>query len=1158
MHLAPVSFLSFLMNCSKSGRCGQVLGNKPKEAHKGGVRSLAFSPLNVKLMLATGAEDNACKIWGPTRGNSTGDEDDNQNHMSQIVPLDDERLTEIRSVYESFSRGEIPGAVYTEEEKKLAGRGKRSLSMDMGEFMHFATWSGLLDCVPKTLLTSTFRIVSNHAKADDDKREFSFEEFCELLFRISKKAQGQAGKIIHVKKVRWNRFGMIDSIVDTDVNILNRYGDVKGLLDFQNDMGWSCLYTINDAHLGTVMALTWLPVKDPVLVSVGVDNRIKLWAFTENSRGRGQWTNTNNMRAHEEALIRDVHFVADPREEDRVCGVSSAADSSVMMWKLGFILQSKQTLDGSEVACQYLLKKGQKVEVPDGVSIFCTAFRSDGKIFAAGCMDGALLFWMEVEQDFWVLTERFKCHDGIVNRIRFGGSECLTTCVTTSEDGKCCVLDTSELAPAAEPHATRLQTQPEPALPKLTRKTSSGSAVVHITKTASSATVASSTSSAPAPVLISKAMLPPRCEARMFEVRKTPPWSASVHPERMERVEKRLAASHKFKMREVAPNSGQHVVLRCQEAVPTYTMEMSFDVNSVWYPVQAGIRAIGVDTLDADLIPDVEIVSPIVDFMPQHLNLRKPVSVKLPHHSATTENIVLLHCVDASPKAARHKENKGRQPAVWEPVPCTVSHTHVTAHVDRIRGPMMVIRRRNHGEMLLKVYAIPLCSDGRPVTATVSQALELQVSEAWHGMIEIIPATSVQTLTALSSGFQDYLQFQPLYSLAKGTCIGSVVPHAESSDVRFEIRAASLASMTWEGLHMVISIELTAWHIPDMLMLSRPATREGSRPATQEGRSSPATQDRPASRASGRMSRCGSAASNSPGRVRSPRGTSGADTTACFAFALEDTSGQEVLRLEPMRVMATVPVIRILAKWGHDAVESCSLEIPCAPGSPLYDLRVQALTDLSSPRSARRPSSRLGTAKSGRASPVGIANVIAPSSRGSPELSKQRMRTSSPSAFSTNSGGADDSNSIPPWGDVCRPHTSQNNRIPRRTQERPHTSEGMRAVPASRLLNLQFAAGGRLHRGTKVEAARKPPSPALPRVSRSAGEQTRQRSSGIRRTTSINFVPQEYEELLPAAAIGTRGYGFLVMPKTAPGGAPRRSAGSLDLADLRAEGRSIV
>lgn len=1111
-----------------------MLGDKTKDAHIGQVRSLAFSPQKViKVMLATGAEDNSIKIWGPTHTNSP--EDANEQQLTHIIPLDDNRLNEIRNVYECFARGEIPGTVYTEAQKNLAGRGKRSLSMDMNEFMQFASWSGLLDCVSKTLLTSTFRVVSNHEKSDGDKRELTFEEFCELLFRISKKAQGPAGKTIQVKHVRWSKFGMIESIVDTDVNILNRYGDIKGLLEFQGDMGWACLYTIKEVHLGTVMALTWLPVKDPVLVSAGVDNRIKLWAFTENSRGRGQWTKTNDMRAHEEALIRDVNFVTDvtadlrrlklqrganrPRagliynakkktdasleEEDRVMGVSSAADSSVMIWKINTILQTRTTLEGSEVARQYLLKKGQKIEVPDGVNIFCAAFRNDGNVLAVGCMDGALLFWTEVEQDFWMLTERFKCHEGIVNTIRFGGSPCLTTCVTISGDGKCCVLDTSELLPAP---ASDLD-----------------------------------------PMSVS---LPPRREARMFQVREIPPWSVRVDPDRMERLEKRLGASSKSRMREVAPTSGQHVVLRCQEAVSTFAMEMSFDAASVWYKVQAGIRAISVDTLDADLIPDMEIVSPIVDFMPQNLSFRKPITVKLPHHSVSTENLVLLQCVDASPKTqgSPRNKNKGRQPAVWEPVPCTVSSTHVTAHVDRIRGSMVVVESRKNGEILLKAYAIPLCLDGRPVNPAVSRALDLQISEAWQGMIEVVPATSVQALTALSSGFQDCWQLQPLYSLAKGASISSLVPHPASSDVRFEIRSAPLAGMTWEGLHMVISIELTAWHIPDMLTLSRQETHEGSRPAAQEGRSSPASQQRSAFRAPASLSRCSSASSSSSGKLRSPRASLGTDTTAYFALALEDASGHEVLRLELIRVTAVVPIIRVLAKWGIDPLESCSLEIPLPPGSPLSELRLHALSELASPRSpwpsTRRPSSRLGTASSGRVSPPGIANVMRPSSRGSLEVIKK---------LSTGSGGAGASSSILLWEDMQRPHTSQNKRILHRIQERPHTSEGMRAVPESQLFNLHFTSGGSQCNGGAHRGAQRK---SLPTVSRSGGLHFRPRSVGFDRSTpgpsSLNLVPHKCEQLMPAAAIGTRGFGMLVLPKTAPVGAAR------ELADIRAEGRRII
>ena len=93
-----------------------MLGDKTKDAHIGQVRSLAFSPQKViKVMLATGAEDNSIKIWGPTHTNSP--EDANEQQLTHIIPLDDNRLNEIRNVYECFARGEIPGTVYTEAQK---------------------------------------------------------------------------------------------------------------------------------------------------------------------------------------------------------------------------------------------------------------------------------------------------------------------------------------------------------------------------------------------------------------------------------------------------------------------------------------------------------------------------------------------------------------------------------------------------------------------------------------------------------------------------------------------------------------------------------------------------------------------------------------------------------------------------------------------------------------------------------------------------------------------------------------------------------------------------------------------------------------------------------------------------------------------------------
>ena len=161
-----------------TGRCGQILGHKPAEKHHGHVRSLAFTPQGIDSMLATGSEDNTFKIWGP--GGDTKDASEDEKRV-RIVPLDDPRLDNIRECFQTFARGEIPGQVHNEAEKSLAGRRKRALTVDMNEFLEFAGWSGLLDCVSKTLITTAFRAVSHHAKSDDDRHELQIEEFCELL-----------------------------------------------------------------------------------------------------------------------------------------------------------------------------------------------------------------------------------------------------------------------------------------------------------------------------------------------------------------------------------------------------------------------------------------------------------------------------------------------------------------------------------------------------------------------------------------------------------------------------------------------------------------------------------------------------------------------------------------------------------------------------------------------------------------------------------------------------------------------------------------------------------------------------------------------------------------------------------------------------------------
>jgi hypothetical protein len=111
----------------------------------------------------------------------------------------------------------------------------------------------------------------------------------------------------------------------------------------------------------------------------------------------------------------------------------------------------------------------------------------------------------------------------------------------------------------------------------------------------------------------------------------------------------------------------------------------------------------------------------------------------------------------------------------------------------------------------------------------------------------------------------------------------------------------------------------------------------------------------------------------------------------------------------------------------------------------------------------------------------------------------------------------------------------------------------MRAVPESQLFNLHFTSGGSKHDGGAQRGGRRT---SLPRVSRSGGLHFRPRSVGVDRSTAseslLNLVPHECEQLMPAAAIGTRGFGMLILPKTAPVGAAR------ELADIRAEGRRIT
>ena len=1058
------------------------------------MNALSFSPVAVRLMLASGAEDNCIKIWGVSRS-APGDESDDQNRK-MIIPIDDQRLDTIRHTFESFSRGEIPDQIYNEDEKRLAGRGKRALSMDMKEFMEFARWSGLAECVSKTILSSTFRAVNEHGQSDEDRHEFTFTEFCELLFRVSKKAQGTAGKTFTVKHITWNRFGMISHIQDTDVDLLNRYGDNAGLLEVgPGEMGWACLFTI-EAHLGTVTSLTWLPIQDPVVVSTGMDDRIKLWAFTENSRGRGQWTNTNNVRAHE-ALVHGLTFVNDRSQgEDRIVGVSSAADNTVAMWTINAILQVRGTLDGQEVSTQYLLKRGQKIEVPDGTNIFCTALRRDAKLLAAGCDDGAVLLWTNVGEDAWQLAERFQSHDGIINCIRFGGHGCVEACFTVSEDGKCCVLDTSDLVGAS--HHYRGLNECKPVLERL------------------------SVSASKLP--LRKSILPPRSEARMYDVRHIPPWSAEVEPDNMERLERRLLHPTRTKSIEMVPHLTSHLVLRCQEMSPTYRMEMVIDVKTVWYRIEASVDALNPDAIDLCLFTGLDIVSPIVQFSPSNFSFRKPITIKLPHHSSLIDNLELLQCVDAAPKITNRHEGRSRLPAVWEPIPCAVSGTHVTAEVDRIRGPMVVVYKSDKTVVHHQVYAIALGSDGKPTAVNGDRGLHLEIGQPWQGQIELIPASSVQLLTALNSGYLDQWPLMSRHSLAKGACISEIVTHVQSLDSSFEARAASLGSLTWEGVHLVLGMELLVLKRHDLLAVSRPASREEGRPRSRSWQKP-------------KKDNLHRGAAVSMGRSRTdlgktlirPASQQCPDPAAVFAFALHDVSGQELIRLDGIRVVPKIPVFNIWARWG-DTTDTCMLEIQLPSGSPLSELREQALLELSSPRGRQSPlfvnqPPSCRTTKS--SDPLGFPDPI-------DDYGMNRPRTSSPGARA---------------------------RTPLGHKERPHTSAGLAAVPADRLHDLHFTGGGTRFSNGDHRASRVTRSALTSSIERSTPPKSqlegqslcRPRSGSVRKAKSgANLVPREYEALLPAAAICSRGYALLL----ARPGKPEQVGASVH-GYLRAEGHRI-
>ena len=1182
--------------------CGQILGNKPSEAHHGAVHSLAFSPQGVKLMLASGGEDNKIKIWGPTPKFMQKTAEDVA--VSGIVPLDDSRLDHLRDCFHSFARGEIPGVKTTESEKRLAGRGKRAISMDMTEFKEFCRWSGLADTVSKTLLSSTFRKVSNHAKADDDRHEFTFEEFCELLFRISKKAHiepPEGGKPFVVNRITWGRDGMISRILDVEPDLLSRWADNEGLEEVQGDLGWVCLFTVVDAHLGSVTELAWLPSdNEPVLASVGHDDRIKMWSYSENLRGRSQVNCTNNLKPHQ-ARIHGISFVHDrSRADSRVVAVSSDVDNVIILWKVETIMQMKNSLSGQELVRQWLLKKGQIIEVPTGICITCTQLRSDAKVLAAGCLDGALLMWRETDDEgTYLLAERFECHAGIVQNIRFGGLEAFEICATAAQDGKCCLLDTSKLE-LIVPHIgqndldckqTSLKKTPSAGptgasgtIETLRRKDSLSTSTKILAVNSSVCENADS----PLAVAIDKSILPPRLETRTFEVRKVAPWSVYVAPAKMEHLERRLASSTKSIENDMATNFPGHVELRSQEASPVYAMELTWAVNSVWYRTRAKMTVISTEEADDDLFPGMEIVSPVVDISPKHLTFRTSVKVTIPHHSATTDKLVLMHCADASPKDPHVKESKTRMPAVWEPVPCTVSETHVEAAMGRINGPLVVVNTSvgaSDGCVAHRVYAIPLAADGRPIMLTGGyfhahlqrqtqerQGLQLNIGEQWQGLIEVIPVSSVRALTALTSGFLDQFPFLPVYTLTKGVRICKLEMHCKTTGADFELRATNLAPGSWkyEGFHFIMGIELIAISSSESDSFSRPATGEPNLASQAPQR--PTSRSSPKSASLWRPSTGKFASSIIRGRDESARSH---DRTATYVLALVDEHGVDALRLKPFRVIARRPTLKIFAKWGN-SMQARSLQIPISPGSTISQLREQVVSDLlrgedeiEMQRSLSSSSTMMGGGKIAhdRARPSKAWNTKLGAS-GIPRIDSEAIRPHS--SFSTNPVFREKEESSMTRVRRKRGGWGGAGNFPERDTYRPNTAVG--SMSASTLSNLYFsnamALGDRhptssrprrefergsvsaLQRSVSANDSKLSRSSSFPSsvstVSTSSGNRLLEvgraavpRPKTMQGLTKFShfanmlpqeyeLLPQEYEHVLPAATISRRGFGFFV------------------------------
>jgi hypothetical protein len=78
--------------------------------------------------------------------------------------------------------------VISDASKAFGGQGERGKTMDMSELLSFYRWSGLKDCVSKSLVTKLFKEVNGRNQTGhglgDDVHELDWEEFIEILHLV--------------------------------------------------------------------------------------------------------------------------------------------------------------------------------------------------------------------------------------------------------------------------------------------------------------------------------------------------------------------------------------------------------------------------------------------------------------------------------------------------------------------------------------------------------------------------------------------------------------------------------------------------------------------------------------------------------------------------------------------------------------------------------------------------------------------------------------------------------------------------------------------------------------------------------------------------------------------------------------------------------------